>query len=168
MILHFIQTTKILKEIQAGYGCGYQDALRWLKTTNKLLTNLNEYSSLDDNLANFYKKYVLVDLHESSSISKRTETQNSMQWSLDRSKRIWVLAKRTKYARNVAPNWERKIMSFIKPSKYQSVAMKNGKKRNLKDLYVDYTLLALSDICNQQFKLVTQNQCAKWSVTARC
>lgn len=107
-----------------------QDALRRSMTGNKLITNLNDYPNLDDNLAKFYKQYVLVDLDESLSISESTSAQNSMQWSLERSKRICASKayELYTYTRNIAPNWRRKVMGLIKPSKFQSAAMKYGKQ----------------------------------------
>lgn len=96
---------------------------------NKFFTkDFNDYPNLKASHAAFYKQHVLVDFDKSLSISASTNKQCTAEWHFERSKRL----KGSKayelytYFSNKSPNWKRKIMSCIKPSKYQSPAMKYG------------------------------------------
>lgn len=89
---------------------------------------MNDFPNVDPSHLAFYQQHILVDFDKSLSISKNTEKQCTAEWHLERNKRI----KASKayelytYTRNKNPNWRKKVMQYMKPSKYQSAAMKHG------------------------------------------
>lgn len=99
-----------------------------LRNNTFFTKDYNVYPNLKPSHAAFYNQHVLVDFDKSLTILESTNSQNTAEWHLERSKRIKasIAYELYTYTRNKSPNWGRKVLQYLKPSKHQPPAMKYG------------------------------------------
>lgn len=79
-------------------------------------------------LKQFYFRNIFVDLHSVKEINRKTLGQRNNLWKIERRKRITAsdAYKLFTYCKNKNPQWENKINAYMKPSNFESAAMKYG------------------------------------------